>query len=348
MPYDALVLVSFGGPERREDVIPFLENVTRGRGIPPERLAAVAEHYYHFGGVSPINQQNRDLLAAIRTDFAAHGLDLPVYWGNRNWDPMLADTVATMKADGVRRALAFVTSAYGGYSACRQYLDDLARARATVGEGAPAIEKLRHFADHPGFVEPHADAVRSALGTLDPARRATTRLVFTAHSIPTSMATTAGPPPVVPPGRYVSQLRETAALVAAAAAPDLPWDLVWQSRSGPPQMPWLEPDVNDHLAALADTGVTGVVVSPIGFVSDHLEVIWDLDNEAAATAKSRNLEYARAATPGTDARFVAMVRELVQERIADTGPQSRLGTLPAWDTCPADCCTPPARRPSSS
>ena len=344
MPYDALVLVSFGGPERPEDVIPFLENVTRGRGIPPERLAAVAEHYYHFGGVSPINQQNRDLLAAIRTDFAAHGLDLPVYWGNRNWDPMLADTVATMKADGVRQALAFVTSAYGGYSSCRQYLEDL--ARATVGSGAPTIEKLRHYADHPGFVEPHADAVRSALGTLDPARRATTRLVFTAHSIPTSMVTTAGPPPVVPPGRYVTQLRETATLVAAAAAPDLPWDLVWQSRSGPPQMPWLEPDVNDHLAALADTGVTGVVVSPIGFVSDHLEVIWDLDNEAAATAKSRNLEYVRAATPGTDPRFVAMVRELVQERVADTGPQSRLGTLPAWDTCPTDCCTPPARRPS--
>ncbi|MEV4535184.1 ferrochelatase [Asanoa sp. NPDC049518] len=347
MPYDALVLVSFGGPERPEDVIPFLENVTRGRGVPPERLTEVAEHYYHFGGVSPINQQNRDLLAAIRADFAANGLDLPVYWGNRNWDPMLTDTVATMRADGVKRALAFVTSAYGGYSSCRQYLEDLTKARAAVGEGAPVIEKLRHFADHPGFVEPHADAVRSALDTLDPAKRATTRLVFTAHSIPTSMAATAGPPPVTPPGRYVAQLRETAALVAAAAAPDLPWDLVWQSRSGPPQVPWLEPDVNDHLAALADTGVTGVVVSPIGFVSDHLEVIWDLDNEAAATAKNRNLEYVRAATPGTDPRFVAMVRELVRERIGNTGPQGRLGTLPAWDTCPADCCTPPARRPSS-
>ncbi|WP_143049982.1 ferrochelatase [Asanoa ishikariensis] len=347
MPYDALVLVSFGGPERPEDVIPFLENVTRGRGVPPERLAEVAEHYYHFGGVSPINQQSRDLLAAIRVDFAASGLDLPVYWGNRNWDPMLADTVATMKADGVQRALAFVTSAYGGYSSCRQYLEDLTKARTAAGAGAPVIEKLRHYADHPGFVEPHADAVRSALGTLDPAKRATTRLVFTAHSIPTGMATTAGPPPVVPPGRYVAQLRETAALVAAAAAPDLPWDLVWQSRSGPPQVPWLEPDVNDHLAALADTGVTGVVVSPIGFVSDHLEVIWDLDNEAAATAKNRNLDYVRAGTPGTDPRFVAMVRELVQERISATGPQDRLGTLPAWDICPADCCTPPARRPSS-
>ncbi|GIF72337.1 ferrochelatase [Asanoa siamensis] len=347
MPYDALVLVSFGGPEAPEDVIPFLENVTRGRGVPPERLAEVAEHYNHFGGVSPINQQCRDLLAAIRADFAANGLSLPVYWGNRNWDPMLADTVATMKADGVRRALAFVTSAYGGYSSCRQYLEDITKARATVGEGAPVIEKLRHFADHPGFVEPHADAVRTALDTLDPARRSTTRLVFTAHSIPTSMATTAGPPPVAPPGRYVAQLRETAALVAAAAAPDLPWDLVWQSRSGPPQVPWLEPDVNDHLAALADTGVTGVVVSPIGFVSDHLEVIWDLDNEAAATAKSRNLDFVRAATPGTDPRFVAMVRDLVQERMDGADSKQRLGTLPAWDTCPVDCCTPPARRPSS-
>ncbi|GIF50261.1 ferrochelatase [Asanoa ferruginea] len=346
MPYDALVLVSFGGPERPEDVIPFLENVTRGRGVPPERLAAVAEHYYHFGGVSPINQQCRELLAAIEGDFAANGLDLPVYWGNRNWDPMLTDTVATMKADGVQHALAFVTSAYGGFSSCRQYQDDIAKARAAVGPDAPVIEKLRHFADHPGFVEPHADAVRAALGTLDPARRATTRLVFTAHSIPTGMAVTAGPPPVTPPGRYVAQLRETAALVAAAAAPDLPWDLVWQSRSGPPQVPWLEPDVNDHLAALADTGVTGVVVSPIGFVSDHLEVIWDLDNEAAATAKSRNLDFVRAATPGTDPRFVAMVRELVLERVEDTETQRRLGSLPFWDTCPADCCTPPARRPS--
>jgi ferrochelatase len=347
MPYDALILVSFGGPERPEDVIPFLENVTRGRGVPPERLAAVAEHYHHFGGVSPINQQNRDLLAAIRADFSANELDLPVYWGNRNWHPLLTDTVAQLKADGVERALAFVTSAYGGYSSCRQYLEDIARARSAVGPGAPVIEKLRHFSDHPGFVMPHADAVRAALGTLDPARRSTTRLVFTAHSIPTSMAASAGPPPVTPPGRYVTQLRETAALVASAAAPDLPWDLVWQSRSGPPSVPWLEPDVNDHIAALADAGVTGVVVSPIGFVSDHLEVVWDLDNEAAATAKNRGLDFVRAATPGTDPRFVAMVRELVLERMEQDPDRLRMGTLPLWDTCPADCCTPPARRPSS-
>ena len=343
MSYDAVVLVSFGGPEGMDDVRPFLENVTRGRGVPPERLAEVVEHYRHFGGVSPINQQCRDLLAAIEADFAAHGLDLPVYWGNRNWHPMLADTVAQMRDAGVRRALAFVTSAYGGYSSCRQYLDDIAAARAAVGDGAPVIDKLRHFADHPGFVEPHADAVRAALDTLDPARRATTRLVFTAHSIPLSMARTAGPPEHR--GRYVTQLEETAALVAARAAPDLRWDLVWQSRSGPPQVPWLEPDVNDHLTAIAAQGVTGVVVSPIGFVSDHLEVVWDLDTEAAATAKNLGLDFARAGTPGTDPRFVAMVRELVVERLADA-PRKRLGTLPLWDTCPADCCPPPARRAS--
>ncbi|MFG2056043.1 ferrochelatase [Micromonospora sp. NPDC048930] len=344
MAYDALVLVSFGGPERPEDVLPFLQNVTRGRGVPPERLAEVAEHYQRFGGVSPINQQCRDLLAAIREDFAANGLDLPVYWGNRNWDPMLADTVAQMRDDGIQRALAFVTSAYGGYSSCRQYQEDIAAARAAVGPDAPLIEKLRQFWDHPGFVEPHADGVRSALAQLDPARRDTTRLVFTAHSIPVSAAATAGPHG----GRYTAQLEETARLVHAAAAPDLPYDLVWQSRSGPPQVPWLEPDINDHLAVLAEQGVTGVVVSPIGFVSDHLEVVWDLDTEALETAKQLGLDFVRAGTPGTDPRFVAMVRELVLERTAPDGEglRRRLGELPTWDTCPALCCVPPTRRPS--
>ncbi|AVT32179.1 ferrochelatase [Plantactinospora sp. BC1] len=342
MSYDAVVLISFGGPERPEDVLPFLANVTRGRNVPPDRLAEVAEHYQHFGGVSPINQQCRDLLAAIRADFAAHGLDLPVYWGNRNWHPMLADTVAELRNDGIRSALGFVTSAYGGYSSCRQYLEDIVAARAAVGPDAPRIDKLRQYWDHPGFVEPHADAVATALATLDPARRESTRLVFTAHSIPVSMAASAGPQG----GRYEAQLRETAALVAERAAPGLAYDLVWQSRSGPPQVPWLEPDVNDHLRALAADGVSSVVVSPIGFVSDHLEVVWDLDTEAAATAKQLGLDFVRAATPGTDRRFVAMVRELVTERLnpADTAARRRLGTLPAWDTCPAGCCQP-ARRP---
>jgi ferrochelatase len=340
--YDALALVSFGGPEHPDDVLPFLQNVTRGRNVPPERLAEVAEHYQRFGGVSPINAQCRALLAAVRGDLADHGVDLPVYWGNRNWHPMLADTVARMRDDGVHRALAFVTSAYGGYSSCRQYLEDIAAARAAVGPGAPVIDKLRHFHDHPGFVAPHADAVRAALSTLEPGRRSTTRLVFTAHSIPVSMAESAGPDG----GRYTAQLRETAALVAAAAAPETPWDLVWQSRSGPAYVPWLEPDVNDHLGAVAGSGATDVVVSPIGFVSDHLEVVWDLDTDAAATAKRLGLGFARAATPGTDPRFVAMVRELAAERMAPSphAERRRLGTLPIWDTCPGHCC-PPARRP---
>jgi ferrochelatase len=332
--YDALLLVSFGGPEHPDDVLPFLANVTRGRGVPPERLAEVAEHYQHFGGVSPINQQCRDLLREIE-----RGTDLPVYWGNRNWHPMLADTVAQMRDEGVKRALAFVTSAYGGYSSCRQYLEDIAAARAAVGPTAPMIDKLRHFHDHPGFVEPHADAVRAARATLPPG--GDVRVVFTAHSIPTSMAATAGPEG----GRYEAQLRETAALVSVAGAPDLPWDLVWQSRSGPPHVPWLEPDVSDHLTAIAADGVTGVVVSPIGFVSDHLEVIWDLDNEAASTAKQLGLDFARAATPGTDPRFVAMVHDLVRERVnaPESVRRSRLGSLPIWDTCPVGCC-PPSRR----
>ncbi|MBL7256751.1 ferrochelatase [Paractinoplanes lichenicola] len=339
MVYDAFVLLSFGGPEKPDDVMPFLRNVVRGRGVPDERLAEVAEHYYHFGGVSPINQQCRDLLAAVRTEFAADGIDLPAYWGNRNWQPMLADTVAQMRDDGITHALGFATSAYGGYSSCKQYWEDIANARAKVGPGAPVISKLRQFWDHPGFVEPHSDAVRSSLATLDESRRATTRLVFTAHSIPSSMARTAGPTG----GRYEAQLDETARLVHAAAAPELEWDLVWQSRSGPPQVPWLEPDINDHLEKLAEQGVTDVVVSPIGFVSDHLEVIWDLDNEAADTAKRLGLGYARAATPGTDPRFVAMVKDLVRER-TDSVPSRRLGTLPVWDDCPVPCCPPPQRR----
>jgi len=335
--YDAFLLLSFGGPEGPDDVLPFLENVTRGRGVPAERLAVVAEHYRHFGGVSPINDQNRALLAALRSEFAAAGIDLPLYWGNRNWHPMLADTLRSMRADGVRRALAFVTSPYGSYSSCRQYLDDLVAARAAVGADAPVVDKIRHYHDHPGYIEPHADAVRAALGTLPGG--GTTRLVFTAHSIPTSMDATAGPDG----HRYTTQLAESARLVAAAAAPDLAYDLVWQSRSGPPSVPWLEPDVNDHLERLADAGVTGVVVSPVGFSSDHLEVVWDLDHEAADTAKRLGLAFARAATPGTDPRFVSMVRELVLERLDAATPRQALGSIPTWDVCPVGCCPAPSR-----
>ncbi|MGH3736967.1 MAG: ferrochelatase [Micromonosporaceae bacterium] len=338
--YDAFLLLSFGGPEGPDDVVPFLENVTRGRGVPPERLAEVAEHYRHFGGVSPINNQNRALLAALRTEFAGAGIDLPLYWGNRNWHPLLADTLRQLRSDGVRHALAFVTSAYGSYSACRQYLDDIDRARAELGEDAPRVDKLRQFHDHPGFVAPHADAVRAALATLS--ATGTRRLVFTAHSIPTSMAETAGPDG----HRYTAQLAETARLVAEAAAPGLGYDLVWQSRSGPPRVPWLEPDVNDHLERLAGDGVTDVLVSPIGFTSDHLEVVWDLDHEAADTAKRLGLGFARAATPGTDPRFVTMVRELVTERLDPAVPRRALGAVPTWDVCPLGCCPAP-RRPVS-
>jgi ferrochelatase len=343
--YDALLLLSFGGPEGPDDVLPFLENVTRGRGVPPERLAEVAEHYQHFGGVSPINDQNRALLAAIRDEFAGRGVDLPVYWGNRNWHPFLADTLRQMRADGVRRALGFATSAYSSYSGCRQYHEDIERARAEVGEGAPEVDKLRHYFNHPGFVEPHADAVRAALASLPGPRRASARLVFTAHSIPVTMDSASGPEG----GLYSAQLRESARLVAEAAAPGLDRDLVWQSRSGPPRVPWLEPDVNDHLADLAARGVTDVVVSPVGFVSDHLEVIWDLDNEARETAARLGLGFARAATPGTDPRFVSMVRELVAERTDPACPRLALGPLPAsHDRCPVGCCPGPRRRAAPS
>ncbi|GAA1761134.1 ferrochelatase [Luedemannella helvata] len=335
MGYDAFLLLSFGGPEGPEDVLPFLENVTRGRGIPPERLAEVAGHYRRFGGVSPINQQCRDLIAAVRPALADAGVDLPIYWGNRNWHPMLADTVARMRDDGVRHALAFVTSAFGSYSACRQYLDDIAAARRAVGPGAPVISKIRHFHDHPGYVRPHADALRDALAKVTAAADGPVRIAFTAHSIPTAMAATAGPTG----RRYEAQLRETASLVAG----DLPWDLVWQSRSGSPHTPWLEPDINDHLVALADAGAAGVVVSPIGFVSDHLEVIWDLDTEAAATAAKLGLAYARAATPGTDPRFVTMIVDLVRERLEPGSPRAALGSVPTWDECPLGCCPAPRR-----
>jgi len=335
--YDAFLLVSFGGPEGQDDVLPFLENVTRGRGIPRERLEAVAGHYRHFGGVSPINAQCRDLIEALRLPLEEK--NLPIYWGNRNWDPLLPGTVRQMRDDGIRHALAFVTSPFGSYSSCHQYLDDIAAARAAVGPDAPQIDKIRHYHDHPGYIAPHADAVRAALAQLP--SRMSARIVFTAHSIPSAMNAASGPGGA---GRYLAQLRETAALVAAEAAPELEWDLVWQSRSGPPQVPWLEPDVNDHLETLARDGVTEVVLSPIGFISDHLEVLWDLDVEARDTAARLGLQVARAATPGSDPRFVTMIRQLVDERVvAHSNARHALGTVPTWDYCPADCCMSPKR-----
>jgi protoporphyrin/coproporphyrin ferrochelatase len=335
-PVDAVLLVSFGGPERPEDVLGFLENVTRGRGVPPERLAEVAEQYHARGGISPINDQCRALLAALRDELDRTGIDLPLYWGNRNWHPFLADTVARMRDDGVRHALAFVTSAYSSYSGCHQYRDDIARARAEAGPDAPTIGKLRQFFDHPGFVEPMAARAAAALAELPDAVRDGARLVCTAHSIPVSMAATCD---------YEVQLRETARLVAERVGVPLDRvDLVWQSRSGPPQVPWLEPDVSDHLEALAAAGVPAAVIAPIGFVSDHMEVVHDLDTVARARARAAGIEVRRAATVGTDPAFVSMIRELLEERLDPSLPRRHLGTLGVRpDTCLPGCCPAPAR-----
>jgi protoporphyrin/coproporphyrin ferrochelatase len=346
--YDAILLSSFGGPEGQDDVIPFLRNVTAGRGIPDERLEEVAHHYRHFGGVSPINEQNRRLKAALEAELAHRGIDLPVYWGNRNWHPLVEDTVAEMARDGVTRALVFATSAYGGYSACRQYQEDIARARKAVGEGAPELVKIRHFFDHPLFVEANADAVRAARATLPADVRDVARLVFTAHSVPVTADANAGPP-----GegghRYSRQVAEAARLVAAGLGA-AEHDVVWQSRSGPPQVPWLEPDVVDHIDALHARGVPAVVVSPIGFVSDHVEVVWDLDTEARERAEELGMGFARAATAGPDPRFADMVAELVAEHLHDAAPRS-LGHVAGDGStvngvpCAVDCCQP-ARRPT--
>ncbi|MBM3684811.1 MAG: ferrochelatase [Actinobacteria bacterium] len=335
-PIDAVLLLSFGGPEGPDDVLPFLENVTRGRGIPAERLAEVAENYHLFGGRSPINDQNRELLDALRADFDAHGLgDLPIYWGNRNWHPYLEDTMRTMVADGVRNAVAFVTSAYSSYSGCRQYREDIATAQAAIGADAPQVGKIRAFFNHPGFVEPLIDRVRATLAEVPADLAADVELVFTAHSLPLASATSCD---------YEAQLRETMRLVLAGLDADYPHDLVWQSRSGPPQVPWLEPDVVAHLDAVAGRGRRAVVIVPVGFVSDHMEVIYDLDTQALARAAEIGLWARRAPTVGCDPAFVAMVRELVEERRA-TEPLRRalgvLGTRP--DVCPLDCCPAPVR-----
>ncbi|MEV7774120.1 ferrochelatase [Kitasatospora sp. NPDC086791] len=363
-PYDALLLLSFGGPEAPEEVVPFLENVTRGRGIPKERLKEVGKHYFLFGGVSPINEQNRELLAALRKDFAEHGLDLPVYWGNRNWAPYLVDTLRELAGDGHRRIAVLATSAYAGYSGCRQYRENLADALATLAaEGLPAltVDKLRHFYNHPGFIEPMVDATLAALAELPEAVRTGARLAFTTHSIPDTMAETSGAPDDPargrPGGAYVAQHLDVARLIAAAVAErtgvaDRPWELVFQSRSGAPHTPWLEPDICDHLAARHAEGAPAVVMVPIGFVSDHMEVKYDLDTEAVAKAAELGLPVARAATVGADPRFTAAVRELVLERAAtergERVTRCALGTLgPSHDVCAVACCpNPRAPRPA--
>jgi ferrochelatase len=334
-------VLSFGGPEGRDEIRPFLENVVRGRGVPPERLDAVEKHYQHFGGVSPINARNRELVAAIR-----ERTSLPVYWGNRNWHPMVEDTVGEMARDGVRRALVLATSAYGGYSACRQYHEDIARARRTVGDDAPALVKLRHFFDHPGFVTANADAVRAARATLAPHLQDAARLVFTAHSVPESADAAAGPPDEGG-HRYSEQIAEAARLVAAELGVT-EYDMVWQSRSGPPQVPWLEPDILCHIEALVTAGVPAVIAAPVGFVSDHVEVIWDLDNEAAGRAAELGIGFARAATAGADPRFADMVVELIAEHV-DGVPERGIGSVTRGGCtvngapCAVNCCAPAPR-----
>ncbi|WP_199253330.1 ferrochelatase [Mycolicibacterium mengxianglii] len=343
MDFDAVLLLSFGGPEGPEQVRPFLENVTRGRGIPPERLDAVAEHYLHFGGVSPINGINRALIEQLRSL-----TELPVYFGNRNWEPYAEDTVALMRDNGIRRAAVFATSAWGGYSGCAQYQEDIRRARAAAGESAPELVKLRQYFDHPLFVEMFADSIAEAAGNLPAPLREKARLVFTAHSIPLRAASRCGP------DLYERQVGYASRLVAAAAGyPD--YDLVWQSRSGPPQVPWLEPDVGDHLEVLTERGTEAVIVCPIGFVADHIEVVWDLDNELREQADAAGVALARATTPNAQPRFAKLIVELIDElrlgrdpaRVAGPDPVPGYGCSVNGAFCTTACEPVSAPRPNA-
>ncbi|WP_235892734.1 ferrochelatase [Mycolicibacterium hodleri] len=319
--FDALLLLSFGGPEGPEQVRPFLENVTRGRNIPPERLDSVAEHYLHFGGVSPINGINRDLIDQIETELADRGIGMPVYFGNRNWEPYVEDTVTRMRDDGIRRAAVFTTSAWGGYSGCTQYQEDITRARVAVGADAPELVKLRQYFDHPLLVEMFAEAIVDAAATLPADLRDDARLIFTAHSIPMRAASRCGP------DLYSRQVAYSAGLVAKAAGYS-DYDQVWQSRSGPPQVPWLEPDVSDQLTALATGGTKAVIVCPIGFVADHIEVVWDLDNELREQAEAAGVAFARATTPNAQRRFAGLAVDLMDELRQGRDPARIVGPEP--------------------
>ena len=335
-PYDAILIVGFGGPEGRDDVMPFLENVLRGRPVPRERMLEVAEHYYHYDGVSPINGQVRDLIAALEPELKARGLNLPVYWGNRNWTPMMVDTIQKMADDGVKHALGVVQAAYSSYSSCRQYREDILKAREAVGPSAPIVDKMRVFYNHPDFVEVNAERVRDALATFPGDRRKAVRVAFTAHSIPDSMAVNCD---------YARQLTETCSLVAeAAGVPFENWSLVYQSRSGRPTDPWLGPDILEHLDDLKARGVQDVIVQPAGFLSDHMEVMYDLDEEAQHKATELGLRMSRAGTAGTHPKFVGMLAELILERIGHEPHRRAIGQYPAnHDVCPVNCCLPSVR-----
>jgi ferrochelatase len=339
--HDGMLVVGFGGPECSADVLPFLENVTRGRGVPQERLLAVAEHYYRFGGASPINAQVRELIAALGPELKSHGIDLPIYWGNRNWHPMLEDAVARMKVDGVKRALAIVLAAYSSYSSCRQYREDIARAQAASGEGAPQIDKVRVFYNHPEFIAANADRVREAIERFFNQNYAEFHLAFSSHSIPLQMAQSCD---------YERQIQETCRLVAEAVGiGPARWASVFQSRSGRPEDPWLGPDILDHLRELNRRGVSRVLIHPVGFLSDHLEVMHDLDVEARDLCSQLGMEMGRSRTVGTHPRFVSMLRMLVEERTGTTDSTTRaaVGTYgPSDDVCALGCCPPPARSTS--
>jgi len=329
LEYDSILIVSFGGPEQRADVMPFLENVVRGKSVPPERLKEVAAHYNHFEGKSPLNDQNRALISALEEELQTSGIDLPVYWGNRNWSPFILEALRQMRDDGKKRALALCTSAYSSYSGCRQYLENIEKAREELGEGAPVVDKLRAFYNHPGFIEANVDRLLTALGTLPKERRECARVAFTGHSIPIAMAETCD---------YAEQIEETARLVAEAARHER-WQVVYQSRSGPPHVPWLGPDILEHLDALSQINVKDVVAAPIGFLSDHMEVIWDLDHEARDYANELGITLTRAPTVGTHPAFVSMIRELIEERLGKVTTRQALGKRgPSHDVCPPDCC----------
>jgi ferrochelatase len=337
-PYDAVLIVSFGGPEGMDDVMPFLENVLRGRNVPRDRMLEVARHYEQFGGVSPINGQTRELIAVLQQELDAHGPDLPIYWGNRNWHPLLADTFRQMTADGVKHALAFFTSPYSSYSSCRQYREDIMRAQAEVGSAAPQISLLRKFYNHPGFIQPNVENIRAALNQIAAPRRAATHLAFTAHSIPVSMARRS---------LYEAQLLDTCQLVASEFE-RLQWRLVYQSRSGAPGQPWLGPDIKEHLTAIHAQGITDVVIAPIGFISDNMEVIYDLDTEVCQLADEIGLNVVRAATVGVHPVFISMIHELIIERMTGRRDKRFLGARgPSHDVCAINCCLPGHAKPSA-